>query len=690
MNGFPRLNEILDAVINDCYNFLNEYADQNTKKSIENTMKECKLTDDLLRKSYLLYCSIHPFDPTDEDNLDIIFFYKKYIYIAYNYYFDEKKDDKKIATLNDCCNAYLVLHGFRFECNGVLKENLYDFLYDKYECFSKLLAKYGISEIVKKHYEKNINPLKKKIKSHKKFVVELIRKLKSDISFQIISYIEDDKFEILQKEIKSLYKKIDLINIKNTIDKNELLENFIVNIHFNETNLDIDKKKIEYLNNNCDLLNNTIKNLSNPYNFNLWRKISNIILKNIFVILNKKNYTISQKFSKQILNELYKRQNEVKDNLVLYNKKVAVYKNNLQKQENDSKNNISKIDIPPAADKIRFFNLIIILKDGEYEIKPSLSIDFLFYLKENGNKLNHFNEELLDLILFDDINIDIRNEESIKPEEKKEEIGGENKILEKKYQGKINFKGDEIINMFNNPEKFLKKDINLDGIFQRTFDKMEEIKSKYGFKKKEIKISELRDEFVTLKSEIQRLISSYENYFIENGINYQVQSKIENDNLNEVDKENMGNYLQAKFLLNKVENKIVYYEEVVNDLKDLNDFKEYGISKVDQLIADDKNKMKNKAEVVSISNLFTLFKQDLKMKIIYNNEYQNYSIIFNNDNIDNFTINDFYSFLKENLGDYSFSIIKNDVTNFNFLVEVLSNFKQLKEIYNDDLDIKIE
>ena len=32
MNGFPRLNEILDAVINDCYNFLNEYADQNTKK----------------------------------------------------------------------------------------------------------------------------------------------------------------------------------------------------------------------------------------------------------------------------------------------------------------------------------------------------------------------------------------------------------------------------------------------------------------------------------------------------------------------------------------------------------------------------------------------------------------------------------------------------------------------------------
>ena len=692
MNGFPRLNILLDAVISDCYNFLIKYADQNTKQSIENTMKECKLTDKLLRKSYLLCCSIYPFEPTEEDNLDIIFFYKKYIYNAYEYLIKKKEDEdaQKIATLNDFCNAYLALHGFRFDWKGVLKDNLYDFLYDKYECFSKLLAKNGISEKVKKYYEANINVLKKRIKSHKKLVVELIRKLKSDDnSFQIIDNIEEDEVEALRKEIKSLHKTMNLIKIENTIDKNELLENFTLNINFNETNLDIDKKKIEYLDNNNELLNNTIKNLSNPYNFNLWRKISNIILKNIFVILNKKNYIISQKLSKQILNELKRRQNDVKDDLALYNKKLSIYIKNLEKQENSGKNNISKIDIPRAADKIRFFNLIVILKNGEYEIKPSLSIEFLFYLKENGNKLNHFNEELLDLLLFDDINIEIRNEESIKPEEKKEEFG-DNKIMEKKYQGKINFKGDEIIQMFKNPENFLKKDINLNRIFQSTLDKMDEIKSKSGFKKSEVKIVGLKDEFIKLKSKIQEIISSYENHFIEYGINYQEGNKIENEKLNEVDKENMMNYLQAKILKDKIEKKIVYYQDIINDLKNMNDFKEYGISKVDESIADDENRMKNKAEVISISNIFTMFKQDLKMKIINNNEYKNYSTVFNKNNIDDFKINDFYTFLEENLSGYSFSIIKNDVTNFNLLVEIISNFKQLKEIYNDDLDIKIE
>lgn len=166
MNGFPRLNILLDAVISDCYNFLNKYADQNTKQSIENTMKECKLTDKLLRKSYLLCCSIYPFEPTEEDNLDIIFFYKKYIYNAYEYLIKKKEDEdaQKIATLNDFCNAYLALHGFRFDWKGVFKDNLYDFLYDKYECFSKLLAKNGISEKVKKYYEANINVLKKELK----------------------------------------------------------------------------------------------------------------------------------------------------------------------------------------------------------------------------------------------------------------------------------------------------------------------------------------------------------------------------------------------------------------------------------------------------------------------------------------------------------------------------------------------
>ena len=82
-------------------------------------------------------------------------------------------------------------------------------------------------------------------------------------------------------------------------------------------------------------LKNTIKNIGNPYNFNLWRKLSNIILKNIFVILYKKKYTFSQYPNYSVSNQLNKYKNNFSGKeLKEYTEKVNEYDNKLKIQNN--------------------------------------------------------------------------------------------------------------------------------------------------------------------------------------------------------------------------------------------------------------------------------------------------------------------------------------------------------------------
>ena len=74
-------------------------------------------------------------------------------------------------------------------------------------------------------------------------------------------------------------------------------------------------------------------------------------------------------------------------------------------------------------------------------------------MKEKDNKINHFDEEVIDLILFDDLNININMDEE--PKEK-----GKNYSQQKnKTQLKSSFNSEEIIDMLkillNNIKKIL-------------------------------------------------------------------------------------------------------------------------------------------------------------------------------------------------------------------------------------------
>ena len=73
-------------------------------------------------------------------------------------------------------------------------------------------------------------------------------------------------------------------------------------------------------------------------------------------------------------------------------------------------------------------------------------------------------------------------------------------------------------------------------------------------------------------------------------------------------------------------------------------------------------------------------------------EYRKYDNIFNDKNIDEFSLEDVYSILKEtlNYNNALFSIIKKDITNFNLLIAVITEYNELKNfVYNQDLDILI-
>jgi len=98
------------------------------------------------------------------------------------------------------------------------------------------------------------------------------------------------------------------------------------------------------------------------------------------------------------------------------------------------------------------------------------------------------------------------------------------------------------------------------------------------------------------------------------------------------------------------------------------------------------------SKLKSISELFLEFKNTLKTRIVEEPEYRKYENIFNNKNIDEFSLEEIYSILKDtlNYNNTSFSTIKKDISNFNLLIVVITEYKELKNfVYNQELDILI-
>ena len=113
----------------------------------------------------------------------------------------------------------------------------------------------------------------------------------------------------------------------------------------------------------------------------------------------------------------------------------------------------------------------------------------MFFLKEKGNKINHFDQELLNLLLFEDLDITIEHQKESDEKEKQnviinkedeecEEGEKDNEdIIQKKYNGKTLFSSEELIEMLKNPFKFRKKEIDTNKILELINIQINEIKN---------------------------------------------------------------------------------------------------------------------------------------------------------------------------------------------------------------------
>ena len=739
MSNYPTIEKLFNAIIKDCYDYLFSHTDDKARESITKLFDYNKDKDEIIQKSYIVLCSII-YEKASEEELNSIYeFTKKFIESIYSYLSDAKKNNNITSTINDCCNGYIAIFGYVYIFKGVFVNEFLQFFIQDHKYFKEVLTEFNILNEVKMHYENSINKLYKeksiiiddqlfnefisyfeeesfdfkKVEKEKKEneKVSSPQKLNAEIKKDEISEngnksTQHETFDssIIQIENKSL-EDGELVTKKKTLNNNPillkndilciiikksysyltLLEKTLLKIEFKSAEIDSEKKKVKYLENSIISLKQTIINLGNPYNFNLWRKLSNIILKNLFVILHKKKYKLLQYCNRSVLKSLQNYESKFKG------KKLTAFKDKVKKYEDRLNGQIEGVQSSgaSAADKERAFNIIVV----ENQIKYSLVIDFLFFLKEKGNKINHFDEEIIDLILFDDLGIDMAiNEDSHEKDMNTFQTEKENKQSVEKFSknSKTSFNFAEIIDMLKNPFKYHQKDINIDKIYTAIYEKITRIKTDIGYDEN-IKLNDIKKEIVDLSEEIQNVVDSYEQYFTENKINY--QNKNEKEILDTELKKHMKNYIYIKELQETINKKIPSYENIINALSDLKTITEKCMKEVEELTEEIKIKRQTEEKTLkTISEVFFEFKNTLKKDIMRKEEYKKYANIFSEENINEFSLEDVYAIIEEtlNFNNTSFSITKKDITYFNLLVEVITNFEELKCFeYNKDLDVLI-
>ena len=738
MSNYPTIEKLFNAIIKDCYDYLFSHTDDKARESITKLFDYNKDKDEIIQKSYIVLCSII-YEKASEEELNSIYeFTKKFIESIYSYLSDAKKNNNITSTINDCCNGYIAIFGYVYIFKGVFVNEFLQFFTQDHKYFKEVLTEFNILNEVKMHYENSINKLYKeksiiiddqlfnefisyfeeesfdfkKVEKEKKEneKVSSPQKLNAEIKKDEISEngnksTQHETFDssIIQIENKSLEDgelvtkktlnnnpillKNDIlcIIIKKSYSYLTLLEKTLLKIEFKSAEIDSEKKKVKYLENSIISLKQTIINLGNPYNFNLWRKLSNIILKNLFVILHKKKYKLLQYCNRSVLKSLQNYESKFKG------EKLTAFKDKVKKYEERLNGQFGGVQSSGAstADKEKAFNIIVV----ENQIKYSLVIDFLFFLKEKGNKINHFDEEIIDLILFDDLGIDMEiNEDPHEKDMNTFQTEKENKQSVEKFSknSKTSFNFAEIIDMLKNPFKYHQKDINIDKIYTAIYEKITRIKTDIGYDEN-IKLNDIKKEIVDLSEEIQNVVDSYEQYFTENKINY--QNKNEKEILDTELKKHLKNYIYIKELQETINKKIPSYENIINALSDLKTITEKCMKEVEELTEEIKIKRQTEEKTLkTISEVFFEFKNTLKKDIMRKEEYKKYANIFSEENINEFSLEDVYAIIEEtlNFNNTSFSITKKDITNFNLLVEVITNFEELKcFVYNKDLDVLI-
>ena len=357
------------------------------------------------------------------------------------------------------------------------------------------------------------------------------------------------------------------------------------------------------------MLINRMEILANSYNFYIWRKISNILLKNIFEIFKKNKSSIA---------------------------------------------NIITQNLSHNAEQKKRYYLVIIYKNNNPDIVASLSIDLLLYLKEKGFQENNSDTKLLNFILFKDMNIIEEENKGVKIEEEKANIiTNENDVLDKVYEERINVNCNKIISMLKNPLEIIRDDyIYVKNMFSPIYNEIEKIKELFGYNNSNILINKLEKTIVDISVNIKEIILYYENYFLTNNIDFKnINKTLHDDNISQNVKNKLKEYSKIISVNNEIEGKLNFYKQLKDRFDKLNSSIKEKEIQVNKSINKIKDQIKKEAKLNSIDDIFKKYKSYLLQMISENiaNEYKQYNEIFNEKNINNFSISQFYLFISTTL-----------------------------------------
>ena len=166
-----------------------------------------------------------------------------------------------------------------------------------------------------------------------------------------------------------------------------------------------------------------------------------------------------------------------------------------------------------------------------------------------------------------------------------------------------------------------------------------------------------------LDLKIKELYNNYEAYFQKNKIDIKNLEGIEkNKDINSDIKELIKRYIELKKIDKIISNKKNFYGRIKEKYNDIRNSLDYKIIQINGYIKNIKNTIVKASKLIDIKDIFDHYKEDLKEKIFKEEEeYIENDIIFNQKNIDQFTIDKMYQFIRDYLNsedNYTYSIVK--------------------------------
>ena len=140
-----------------------------------------------------------------------------------------------------------------------------------------------------------------------------------------------------------------------------------------------------------------------------------------------------------------------------------------------------------------------------------------------------------------------------------------------------------------------------------------------------------------------------------------LKGKEKNENINSDIKMNIKHYADLKKIDNKISNKKKFYGGIKEKYNDINSSLENQNIQINGYMKDIKDAIVKTSKLINIKDIFDNYKEDLKKKIFNEQEYFENKIIFNQKNIDQFTIDKMYQFIRDYLNseeNYTYSIVK--------------------------------